>query len=197
MTDKIIDWDYPAVRRGISGFFDKGAGPGATAAEVLLQLLLPGAATLAAYLYAQTVFPDWPWWKLLLFCFLAFDMVGGIVTNATSSAKRWFHRATQTRRNHLGFIVLHLFHIALVAIVFRDFDWVYGLALSAFLLSAAALVLAFPLYLQRPIALFLFALGLLLEIYGWGTSSELPWFTSFLLLKLLVAHLLLEEPYRP
>ncbi len=193
----MIDWTLPPVRRGFRGSIDKLLGPGATPMEYAVQVALPGAVTLAAYLYAQTSFPAWPWWKLMIYCFLVFDIVGGIVTNATSSAKRWFHRETQTWRDHLGFIALHVLQITIVAVLFRDFDWSYAAGLSAYLLSAAAIILMFPLYLQRPIALFLVAVGMLLEIYGWGTSVDVPWFTAFLLLKLLAAHLLREEPYRP
>lgn len=94
-------------------------------------------------------------------------------------------------------MALHSVQIAIVATLFRDLDWSFGVFLSAYLLSAAALVLMLPLYLQRPNALFLVAMGLVLEIYGWGLSAEVPWFTAFLLLKLLAAHLLREEPYRP
>ncbi|MCE7997443.1 MAG: hypothetical protein HEP70_01155 [Rhodobiaceae bacterium] len=187
----------PALSGGIGGYIDRLLGPGATAAEYAIQMLLPGAATIAAYFFAQEAFPAWPWWKLLIYCVLVFDIVGGIVTNATSSAKRWFHRDTQTWRDHLGFVALHIVQIAIVATLFRDLDWSYGVFLSAYLLSAAALILMLPLYLQRPVALFLVAMGMVLELYGWGPSTEVPWFTAFLLLKLLAAHLLREEPYRP
>ncbi|MFZ0613588.1 MAG: hypothetical protein WAM73_15220 [Desulfobacterales bacterium] len=54
---------------------------------------------------------------------LAFDIVGGVTTNATSSAKRWYHRSGQTALNHMGFIALHLLHIFLVAWLFRKLDY--------------------------------------------------------------------------
>lgn len=197
MKQPIIDWNTPPVHGGLRGPVDRLLGPGATTAEYIVQVVLPGAITLAAYFYAQDAFPAWPWWKHLIYLVLVFDIVGGIVTNATSSAKRWFHRAAQTRRDHLGFVTLHILQITIVAVVFRDFDWSYAAFLSAYLIAAAAFILVLPLYLQRPVALFLVATGMLLEIYGWGPSSEVPWFTAFLLLKLLAAHLLREEPYRP
>jgi len=197
MANTPIDWNYPPPRSGFLGTVDKGIGPGATRTEYVLQFALPGAATLLAYFYADAAFPAWPRRKVLLFCVLAFDMVGGVVTNSTSSAKRWFHRATQTWRNHLGFVALHVAHIGLVAILFRDIDLVYLVAMPSYLISAAVLILLFPLYLQRSIALFLVTLGMLLEIYAWGAPHEIAWFTPLLMLKLLVAHLLREEPYRP
>ena len=197
MKPTVIDWTLPAIHHGVRGYIDRLLGPGATAAEYAIQVVLPGAITLAAYVHAQDAFPTWPWWKLLIYCVLVFDIVGGIVTNATSSAKRWFHRATQTRRDHLGFVALHVLQITIVAVLFRDFDWSYAVILSAYLIGAAGLILLLPLYLHRPIALFLVAMGMLLEIYGWGPSAEVPWFTAFLLIKILAAHLLREEPYRP
>jgi hypothetical protein len=192
-----IRWDLPPVRRGFGGFVDKAAGPGATNAEYLLQLLVPGAAALAAYFYAAAEFPSWSWWTVALYCVLAFDMVGGMITNSTSTAKRWFHREGQTWRNHLTFVAIHIVQISVVAIVFRDLDMVYGASLFAYLMSATVLILIVPRYLQRPIAVTLCALGMLLEMYAWGVSSVMPWFTPLLLLKLLISHLLYEEPYRP
>ncbi len=197
MKQPIIDWTLPPTHNGSRGPIDRLLGPGATPAEYLIQLVLPGAVTVAAYLHAQAAFSEWPWWKLLIYCVLVFDIVGGIVTNATSTAKRWFHREAQTWRDHLGFIALHFLQVAVIAMLFRDFDWAYGVFLSAYLIGAAGIILLLPLYLQRPVALFLVAMGMLLEIYGWGPSAEVPWFTAFLLLKLLAAHLLREEPYRP
>lgn len=197
MNSQKISWEMPPVRKGIGGFVDKAAGPGATAAEYVLQLLIPGGAALAAYFYAAAEFPDWPWWKVALFCALVIDMVGGMITNATSSAKRWFHRNGQTWRNHLTFMAVHIVQISVVALVFRDMDLVYGVSLYAYLLSATILILIFPLYLQRPVAVTLCALGMLLEMYAWGVSSVMPWFTPLLLIKLLISHLLYEEPYRP
>lgn len=159
MTVNLVDWNHPPPRSGFLGYIDKGMGPGATWAEYVLQLVLPGGAALLAYLYAETALPAW--------------------------------------RNHLGFVVLHVAHIALVATLFRDFDLIYLVAMAGYLTSAAILTLLFPLYLQRAIALFLVTLGMVLEIYGWGAPHEIAWFTPLLLTKLLVAHLLREEPYRP
>jgi hypothetical protein len=193
----IIDWTLPPQRGGVHGLQDKIAGPGATKAEVALQIILPILAVLAAYFYVQKTSLDWPWWKVTLFCALAFDMIGGIVTNSTSSAKRWYHRDGQGKKQHLTFVGVHTIHVALVALVFRNFDALYFGALSGYLLLAAVIVVSTPLYLQRTMAFSLFSVGLLLESYGWAAPFEIAWFTPLLLLKLLVAHLPREEPYRP
>ncbi len=193
----LIDWTLPPQRRGVLGLLDKITGPGATGVEVALQLLLPLIATLVAYRYAQEMMPAWPWWKIALFCVLAFDMMGGIVTNATSSAKRWYHRDGQGKKQHLSFIAVHTIHVALVALIFRDFDAAYFAGFSGYLIVSALITLSVPLYLRRPLALFLCATGFLLEIYSWGAPVEIAWFTPLLLIKLLAAHLPREEPYRP
>ncbi|WP_462323105.1 hypothetical protein [Halochromatium sp.] len=90
-----IDWYVPQPRTGLAGALDKFIGPGATTAELLLQILAPLVAALAAPLYAALSGEDWSWFQYLLCAVLAFDMVGGVVTNATSSAKRWYHRDGQ------------------------------------------------------------------------------------------------------
>ncbi|WP_225875286.1 hypothetical protein [[Limnothrix rosea] IAM M-220] len=48
-----------------------------------------------------------------------------------------------------------------MAIAFRGMDWLFFVGISGYLLLAASVILASPLYLQRPIALGLFALALL------------------------------------
>jgi len=192
-----INWNLPPLRSGILGLIDKAAGPGATKVEYALQTLFPLGAAYLAYSYAAVTFPEWGWWKVTLYALLAFDMLGGIITNSTSSAKRWYHREGQRTIQHLRFVALHIFQISVVAIVFRDFDYFYLATVSAFMMGASAIILFTPIYLQRATALILFAVGIILNFYAWPPVTGIEWFTLALLLKLLVAHLPHEEPYRP
>jgi hypothetical protein len=48
----MIDWKIPLPRNGFSGMVDKFVGPGATRAELALQILLPLIAAIAAPFYA-------------------------------------------------------------------------------------------------------------------------------------------------
>ena len=127
----------------------------------------------------------------------ALDIAGGVVTNATGSAKRWYHRRGQGFWEHLGFVSVHLLHILLVGSLYLGFDLEWILLASAFLLAAAAAILAVPQYLQRPVAHAGYALGVLVSLYLLDAPRGLEWFLPLLYLKVLLSHLVREEPYRP
>lgn len=192
-----IDWTYPQPRAGLAGVLDKLIGPGATRAERLLQILVPSVAAIAAPLYAATMGQSWSWVQYLLCMVLAFDLVGGVVTNATSSAKRWYHRNGQGFAQHVGFTAAHLLHLLLVAWLYLDNDWTWAAIAGGYLLAAADLILMVPVYLQRPTALILYLGGLVVGLWLLPTPPGLDWFLPVFYLKLLVSHLPREEPYRP
>jgi hypothetical protein len=128
---------------------------------------------------------------------LAADLIGGVITNATSSAKRWYHRRGQTNIHHLMFIAVHALQLFLVAWFFRDGDWTFFVTVYVYLLLAALLILNVPLYLQRPFAMLLFVDALLLNAYLFEPVAGLEWFLPVFFLKLIVCHLLPEYPFQP
>ncbi len=146
-------WDYPEPRSGWRGAFDRFMGLGATRAELTLEFGFAALGGVAMLAYALTAFPQWSIVQIAVAVLLAFDMAGGVVTNATSSAKRWYHRAGQGARQHLQFVALHVVHLFIVAGLFRSGDWRYGVAFSLYLVLAAFIILRAPLYLQRSLAL--------------------------------------------
>ena len=123
--------------------------------------------------------------------------MGGVLTNATATAKRWHHRPGQGWQSHLSFVSLHMLHISLIALLFREGDGVFFAAVSSYLLLASMLILRSPLYLQRPIALGLYGLALLGDRYLLAPTPGLEWFLPLFFLKLLVSHLLKETAYQP
>ncbi len=192
-----IDWNYPQVRKGLAGAIDKFIGPGATKSEILLQTIPVIIAAVVAPLYALYSVKYWSLIQYLICSLLAFDTIGGVITNATSSAKRWYHRKGQGFKQHLGFIFIHLFHLLLVAWLFIGFDIKWFLVTSVYLVIASITILKTSLYLQRPIALLMFTIGLLISLYVLPEIKGLEWFLPLFYLKLLVGHLPKEEPYRP
>jgi len=192
-----IDWNYPPPRPGWRKEIDTFLGPGTTRAELALEWIVSLAGGLGMLAYALLQPLGWNGWQVAVAVLLAFDLTGGVVTNATSSAKRWYHRPGQELRQHLTFIAVHGIHLGLVGWLFRAGDWAWALAWFAFLMAASTLILAMPLYLQRPLAFTLFAIGLLLWLYADSLIPGLEWFIPVFLLKLLLSHLLREEPYRP
>ncbi|MEM9089805.1 MAG: hypothetical protein AAGC93_13785 [Cyanobacteria bacterium P01_F01_bin.53] len=123
-------------------------------------------------------------------------MPGGVLANATNTAKRRYHRPGQGWRQHLSFVAIHLFHIGAVALFFRGGDWLFFGGVSAYLLVAAGLILSVPLYLQRSVVLGLYGLSLLGSLYLLSPTPGLEWFLPLFFLKLLVSHLLRETAYR-
>ncbi|ESA37401.1 membrane protein [Leptolyngbya sp. Heron Island J] len=192
-----VSYLQPVPRSGWQGQLDRLIGPGATRAELVLQLVPSVATAIAAPLYALTLSLGLSPLQLSLIAILGFDLVGGVLTNATAAAKRWYHRPGQGWRQHLTFVGVHLLHIGLVAWLFRGADGLFFAGVSSYLLLAAGLILASPLYLQRPVALGLYSLALLCDRYLFTPTPGLEWFLPLFFLKLLVSHLLNETPYHP
>lgn len=192
-----IDWNYPPPRQGWRGMLDRFIGPGATASELALQLSVPFVAVVGVVSYAVAQSVDWTAMQYVIAGILAFDLVGGVITNATSSAKRWYHRPEQTKRSHLAFVSVHLAHLSLVSLVFQGWQWGWVATAGAYLIAGSVVVLRAQQYLQRPISLLVFSGALMLDQYILSAPPGLEWFLPLFYLKLLVSHLPKEEPYRP
>ncbi|MGR5094031.1 hypothetical protein ACPV5O_15610 [Vibrio maritimus] len=192
-----INWNFPKIRSGFWGNIDKLIGPGATKAEKRIQLYIPVIAGVAAIGFSREVSSSWGIGQLVLLFLLTIDIVGGIITNATSSAKRWFHREGQGVRQHLSFVAVHFVQLSLVASMFLQGNWLWVAVTGGYMMIASYVVLITPLYLQRPIALVMYAGALVLSLYWFAAPVGLEWFLPLFYLKLLVSHILREEPYRP
>ncbi|MEM9246668.1 MAG: hypothetical protein AAGA67_13145, partial [Cyanobacteria bacterium P01_F01_bin.153] len=86
------------------GWLEQLIGPGATSAELAVQFIPAFGAAIAAPIYASTLPIDWSPWQLGAIAILGFDIAGGVLTNATAAAKRWYHRLGQGRRQHFNFV---------------------------------------------------------------------------------------------
>jgi hypothetical protein len=188
-------WSPPAPRSGLAGEWDKFVGPGQSPAEFWLSLIPSLMAGLAAPLYALYARLGWTTIQLVVSGLIAFDLVGGVVVNATTSAKRWYHRPGQGWLEHLEFVAVHALHIILIAWLFRRGDWLYFGIYYIYLLAASLVITRVRLYLQRPVALLLFTGALVLNFYIALPAAGLEWFVPVLFLKLLVSHLLKELPF--
>jgi hypothetical protein len=197
--DVAVAWEPPYPRSGWKGSLDRFVGPGATPAELLLQVGGVGAiggAALAASAAAPALRALSPLaWGVLVI--LALDIAGGIVTNATGPAKRWYHRSELGFGRQLGFVALHGVHLVLFTAVLHGMGWEDLALFSGLLLAVATLLLKAPLYLQRPLALASYALLLLLSLSAVPPGSGLAWFLPLFFLKLVVCHLVREAPFRP
>ena len=191
-----INWSYPAPRKGVLGSWDKFVGPGASKAELFLILVPPIIFSVFVIFYASKNHLQWTIWQNIIAFFLAFDISGGITTNTTSCAKRWYHRKGQNIKHHIIFVSIHILQIALVAFFFRSGDITYMLTLYLPLTIGAILILTVPQYIQRSVAGSLTSLAVLLSIYNYYPPTDgFEWFDPFLYIKIFISHLTLEEPY--
>lgn len=193
-----IDWTPPEARAGMAGSWDKFVGPGATNAEELLQIGF-GAAIAAAlialfWLSGTAELSIWHWIFVVV---LALDIGGGIVTNATSAAKRWYHRAGHGHGKHFMFVCAHLLHLGLAAWLFAPNPMFFFAVSAAALLVGTLVILLVPLYLQRPTAFGVGALFILLSYWSAMALPHLEWLLPLLALKLLLGHLVKEAPFQP
>lgn len=183
-------------RPGLPGLLDRMMGPGATTAESTLTICWALAGTAAVVGYALGTNLGWSFVQLSVVALIAFDVAGGLVDNASNSAKQWFHRPGQGTRQHLTFVSAHV-HPFVLALLFPAFGWGAAAALYAYLVAAALAVVLVPLYLKRPVAFALYCGAVFVGLYAFSVPPGLEWFVPFFFLKLLLAHLLPEEAYRP
>jgi len=189
----VIEWEHPQPKNGL----DRFTGPGATRSEIFLQFGGAIAAIVAVVLGWRFGDVSWSGLQVAVAAILALDVVGGIVTNATGAGKRWYHRSGQGKRQHVGFVLLHIVQPVIVFFVFDSVRWTFVAGGFGYLLIAAVIVLVTPLYLQRPVAGALVAVGVTLSLYVFPAPLGMEWFLPLYYVKLLLSHLLREEPYRP
>ncbi|MFQ6091172.1 MAG: hypothetical protein ACE5OR_00565 [bacterium] len=194
----LTNWSYPQPRTGFTGFIDRLVGPGATKAELIIQFSFALCAGLAMLTYALIAKLPWTGWQIAVASYLAFDICGGIATNATSSAKRWWHREEPRHlKNHAIFITAHFYMPLLITLAFFPRDWTFFVVTYGYLLIAAAIIVTSPLYLRRPVAFILYTGAIIMNGFFIEPVHGLEWFIPFFYLKLLMSHLVREEPYRP
>ena len=175
-------------RDGWLGAWDRFVGPGMSVGEnaLMISSTIIGGLLVAAHLASL----GFAWPLILLGALIAADVIGGAICNMTETTKRWYHRAEQRPRDHLGFVTLHLLHIVAVAWAFRGagFDAVYAITVGGWLLASAVIVLYAPAALRSPLATMLYTIALGLSLYALGPTPGLEWFVPLLFVKLLIGH---------
>ncbi|GAA5084171.1 hypothetical protein [Nocardia iowensis] len=169
---------------------DRLIAPHATRGEVTASFAT--AFVGAALAFGLALDAEWSWLCVAVVTFVAFDLFGGAVVNATTAAKRWFHRPGRTARHHLGFVAIHV-QPFLLALVTPGFGWFTAAVIYALALSGAVLITVAPRDLRRPIAFGTTAVALTVATSILTTPNALTWFAPVLLIKLLLAHLLPED----
>jgi hypothetical protein len=189
-----IDWTIPATPPGWKGSFERFMGPGKSRLE--LRTELTGSAVCMAlliwHLLAAPIEAGWPQWILVVF--IGLDLVGGVMTNATNAAKRWYHN--KPPRSRLLFVAAHVTYLAAMAFIVLDTAWVWFLVNTALLLAGALLIETITVEAKRPAAMAAYMAAVLINLTLLPLADGLEWFTTLFFLKLLVCYLVPEAPIR-
>lgn len=201
MANGVIDWTIPPAAKP-----DWLFGAGATRAE--RAAIWAGSAAGVAFVLWQWVRDepgDWSWWQYAVAAVIAFDLVGGAVSNAASSTKRQYYAALRDApsrfvrfaRSPLAFASMHVYPFVVVAL-YPGGTWTWAVALYGAMVGSVLVVdRLVPQYLQRPVAMLLFVVSLLATGLLTGPPPGWEWLPVVFLAKLLLAHAVREEPYRP
>jgi hypothetical protein len=189
-----VDWVVPPGPR------DWLLGTGATRGE---RVVVWATTALCVAALVVTVPASWSWLAWLVVLLVTLDVTGGVAANALGSAKRLYHapldppvtRLDRVLHDHLAFTAMHV-HPFVLAVAVPDASWVWALWWYLVPLGGVVLVRSVPVYLQRPVALGVAAVALVAAPLV-DAPEGLAWFGPVMVLKLVVAHAVREEPYRP
>ncbi|MFJ3723035.1 hypothetical protein ACIPYQ_10750 [Streptomyces sp. NPDC090045] len=196
-ADLRISWEVPATPPGLAGRLERFMGPGKSRSESVVETLglLGCALLLAAGLWTSGATRDWSTAQLVVVALAGLDLIGGVLTNATNAAKRWYHRADPgARRARLLFVSAHLIHLAAMGLVVLSGDLAWTLTNAALLIGGAVGVEFTPVHLKRPAAMALLMAAVVVNLFWLPVPTALAWFAPLFFLKLLVCHLVPEAP---
>jgi hypothetical protein len=192
-----IDWDVPPTAPGWAGRLQRFLAPGKSRGENAVELV--GGTICVALLgwlaWRTDAYRNWSVAQAALITLVALDLVGGVLTNSTNAAKRWYHRhAPGMFRSRLVFVSAHILHLAAIAFLILDNDWLWLLVNALMLLACAVLIELVALHIKRPTAMAAYLSVLLVNLALFPVPAGLGWFVPFFFLKLLVCHLVPEAP---
>ncbi len=181
--------NYPHPRSGISGIWDKFVGPGASAEENGLGLISALFFGIGFIAFALITKAEWTTSQFIVAGFLAFDIIGGIVTTATLSATRWYFRSEQKGTDHFKFVVTHVFHIALFGALFTNETAFFIAIYSTLLIVGTLIVTDVPSSIKRSVSNLFVFVAILISFIDFGIDSLMLWFVPAIFLKLFSSYL--------
>lgn len=193
--DLRIDWTIPATPSGWEGGLERFMGPGKSRVEFAVELWggVVTAGLLGLLIWRAPEREAWSWLQTVVVVLVGFDLVGGVLTNATNAAKRWYHRDASSR-GRLAFVASHLLHLLAVGFLVLGQDWRWSLINAGLLFVGAVLVERIPAEGKRPVAMAAFMVALVVNLSLFPLPPSLAWIPPLFFLKLLVGHLVPEAP---
>ncbi|AIW22798.1 membrane protein (plasmid) [Vibrio coralliilyticus] len=201
MTNDQITLKEAPINWQCKGKFRFSTGYGATKAESAIANYAAFIAPVLLYVLVWKEL-DWSGSQIVVAAILTLDMIGGVLTNSLGSMKRYLHANQNLDVNWLGRLVgskflfpaIH-FQLFLVPLCF-DIVWSYAFFWYGMMMVSIAIVHFTPLYLQRPVALLIVMLSIIVaQIIP--SPAGLEWLAPIFMIKLVLSHGVREEPYRP
>lgn len=159
---------------------------GAVGAAVVMALL-------ATYIGRAGGWHDWSALQIVVLAAVIFDLIFGMFTISTPTAKRWYHRpGAAARRFRCAFVAGHLLYLIAVAALF-DSGWTWAAANTGVLLGTAGLVELASVDLKRLVAMCLTLTAALANLIWLPLPAALAWLPVLLFVKILVCFLLPES----
>lgn len=123
--------------------------------------------------------------QMIVLFILALDVIGGVIANITRSTSTWYHqRPLHTR---MLFLLMHFVHPMVAVMVLDPGNWFFFWRVYLYMLLAGGMVLLIRnTETQRPVALALYVIGLMLAIYLLQPADMLRWFAPVYFAKLII-----------
>jgi hypothetical protein len=151
-------------------------------------------ALLAAYIDHQGGWHGRSVLQIVVLAAIIFDLIFGMFTIATTTAKAWYHRCgADARRFRFAFVLGHLPYLVAGAAVF-DIGWAWAIANAGLLLAFAVAVEVTPSDLKRIVAIGLTMTAGLINLIWMPLPAALAWLPVLLFVKILTCFLLPEAP---
>ncbi|HTM83440.1 MAG TPA: hypothetical protein VL179_00825, partial [Mycobacterium sp.] len=182
----------PVARIGLSRTI---FGPPRTRAEAAICMVGTALviALLAGYIQHTGGWADRSIVQIAVLALIIFDLIFGMFTISTTTAKRWYHRpGPDALRFRAIFVLSHLLYL-IAAAALLDTGWAWAMVNAGLLLGAACAVEIAPVDLKRIVALGLILTAGLINLIWLPLPVTLAWLPLLLFVKILACFLLPER----
>lgn len=157
---------------------------GAVGSALILTLL-------AVYIWRAGGWRGWSTLQIVVLAVMLFDLIFGIFTISSATAKRWYHRA-DARRFRIGFVIAHaVIYLVGFAALFHV-EWAWALINAALLIGAAVVIEWAQPELKGAVALCLTLILAMVNLIWLPLPAALAWLPVLLSVKVLLCFLVPE-----
>lgn len=150
-------------------------------------------ALLGVYIGHTGGWRGWSTLQTVVLAVMLFDLIFGIFTISSVTAKRWYHR-DGARRFRLGFVIAHVVLYLLPFAALFDAGWLWTVVNAALLVGAAVVIESTPPNLKGVVALCLTLAPGLVNLIWLPLPTALAWLPVLLPVKVVLCFLVPDIP---